>query len=177
MGLMNRKFDALRRLATLIEDASDPKTMFPNLDAMLPLSDINLSTYEHIRNSCPFLNLPPGQAGVDALRGRVNDAYNALLNELSSHPWSKLDRIQRMMDRFHGKHSLDLQKIKGVLNCSEVLCGTVESFPGQLVEQQRTVDKWTENFVTHEGQVLTDGMKEKKQQINDLAASVKQLQQ
>src|SRR4051794_15454103 len=101
MEAINARFFALRRLAELLEQAGDVSGFLPNLQALIPLSAIDLSLYLSMQANCPFLNLPSVGSVADpvgALRRELDTAYAALLARLKLHPHFKLTRLQQRLD-------------------------------------------------------------------------------
>jgi hypothetical protein len=52
---LNRKFNALRRIAELLEQVGDIGVLIPNIAELIPITSITLDTYQRLVENCPFL--------------------------------------------------------------------------------------------------------------------------
>jgi hypothetical protein len=175
MEQLNRKFNGLRRLAYLLESSLDPTSLVPDITRLVPLNQIDLSTYQYMRLACPFLNLPDAQAGLDALKAQLADAYQDLINMLLEHPWWQMNDLQRMLDRFQNELSFDMGRVSGYLKCAAAVCGAAVNLPADLERHQVIVDDFQRNFVNNTNGVLTEGMVRKRDQVGSLVNGLQSL--
>ena len=172
MQRMNSKLYALQRLGELMEQAANPISLMPNISKLLPLSQINLATYQQLQQSCPFLGLPDGLSALQDLQNKVLSAYQDLMRRLLNHPWLRLGSLQKMLDRFRNQFNIDLGKVNGYLRCAQAICGAAEALPGQLTDAQKTLDQYQQNFLVNSGNVMTVSMQAKWSQVDQVRAQL-----
>ena len=164
---VNRKFEALRRLAQLLEELGDLSTLVPNINSLIPVIDIDLSTYNQLAAACPFLNLPaPGEASLNELRSRIIGAYANLMQGVLSHPWMRMGRVQAELEKFQSKINFALGMGASYIECLQAACNAVSAV-GSAFEKvsradiQKEVSTFTSNYLANAGQVLTAPMQTK----------------
>lgn len=164
---VNRKFEALRRLAQLLEDLGNLSDLVPNINALIPVVDIDFDTYNQLAAACPFLNLPfPGEASLVELRQRVIGAYSNLMKDLLNHPWIRMGKLQDEMSKFQSKVNFALGMGASYIECLLAACNAVSAVGSafQKVSQadiQKEISTFTSNYMANAGQVLTEPMRTK----------------
>jgi hypothetical protein len=177
---INRKFEALRRLAQLLEELGDLSTLIPNISSLIPIPNIDLSTYNQLAAACPFLNLPaPGEASLNALRSRVMGAYANLMQDVLSHPWMRMGRVQAELSKFQNKINFVMGMGASYLECLQAACNAVSAV-GSAFEKvthadiQKEVSTFTSNYLANAGQVLTAPMQTKYNEAVRVKTSLKE---
>lgn len=188
---INRKFAALRGLAQLLEQLGDINSftsLIPNIAALIPIVNINLSFYNQLIHACPFLHLPAasGSIGTNQLQGLVAQAYANIYAKLKVHPWNRMGLLQAQMDKFQAQINAVAGQASDFLRCLQAVCATGRAVVGQLnalsdANIGKEITAFSENFVAHAGQVMMPAMSAKYGQIVegqarliDLGAEVKQ---
>ncbi len=170
---VNRKFDALRRLSELLEQLGDIQGLIPNISALIPVFEIDLSTYAALVNACPFLNLPkvPSDADLKKLQQLVSDAYARLLAQLHLHPYIRMGALQGQLDKLHGRLNSILSQGADFLRCLQEACAAAEAsatfVQGIGVSARAQIEHYTNNFVANSGHVLSDHAQTKLNQVNE----------
>jgi hypothetical protein len=174
---INKKFTALRSLAGLLEQLGDLSDLVPNIGRLIPVVNIDLALYENLVANCPWLNLPPATTGdLNQLQAMVTGAYANMINRLLRHPWNRMGQLQDQLDDFLGQIQGDVNsamtQAADFLRCLQTVCAAGRAAVGQLnaiknADIAAEIDKFTENFVNDAGQVMTEGMKTKYQQLQD----------
>ncbi len=179
---INRKFNALRRLAELLEQLGDISPAIPNIGALIPLQLINLSAYEDLVAACPFLNLPkhPTNTDIAKLQALVLAAYQRLLGNLNQHPWLRMNALQAQLDKVHARLNEILSQGAQFVQCLQQACASADAattFVADVVTSDLNgqVDNYTRNFVANNGQVLTSGMQAKAGTVNGAIDQVNEL--
>lgn len=164
---VNAKFAALRRLSELLEQLADVTGFVPDISKLVPISSIDLSVYETLRNSCKFLNLPPAEGDPEQvlgqLRAQVNAAYGRLLGQLNLNPLSRMSKLQQKVDDYQQRFNVGALAGTDFMSCLQAACqavvaveGTVSNLsntsPSKVTEQAKTFLK---NTVTDQGKVLS----------------------
>lgn len=121
MDRLNNKVTALQRLADLASSVP-----VPSIDGLIPVAQVDSTTYNLIRASCPFLNLPPldvdNMIGLTALRSQLTAAYQDLLNSLDGAPIARLARFKTMLDRFKSRMNVKLEDLANYTRCAAGVC-------------------------------------------------------
>jgi hypothetical protein len=163
---LNKKFAALQRLAELLEQLGDISSFLPTVSQLVPVIDIDISTYNNLAVNCPFLNLPPANIeNLNELKARLNAAYGQLLGKILNHPWIRMDRVQAMLNEFQAK--INYPYGNDYLRCLNSVCAAVNA-AGSLLDKisQTNIDKeladFSKNFVDNAGQVLSKGAQVKR---------------
>lgn len=148
MDRMNKRVDAMQRLAELIQRATMPA--IPNPAALIPVTDINMDVYNQMRASCPFLNLPAispnNLMGLDTLRSKLNAAYSQLMTDLENNPLLRLNRFQQMLSRFQKQMNIDLGAVQGYLKCADGLCNATSSAGGAVSAAGNSVNTYAQTL-------------------------------
>lgn len=174
---INKKFTALRSLAGLLEQLGELSDLVPNIGRLIPVVNIDLALYENLVANCPYLNLPPATTGdLNQLQAMVTGAYANMINKLLRHPWNRMGQLQDQLDGFLGQIQGDVNsamtQAADFLRCLQTVCAAGRAAVGQLnaikdADIAAEIDKFTDNFVKDAGQVMTEGMKTKYQQLQD----------
>jgi hypothetical protein len=174
---INKKFTALRSLAGLLEQLGELSDLVPNIGRLIPVVNIDLALYENLVANCPWLNLPPATTGdLNQLQAMVTGAYANMINKLLRHPWNRMGQLQDQLDDFLGQIQGDVNsamtQAADFLRCLQTVCAAGRAAVGQLnaikdADIAAEIDKFTDNFVKDAGQVMTEGMKTKYQQLQD----------
>ena len=176
MNGVNGKVNGLRRLAQLIERASDPRSLVPDINQLVPLSSIDVQSYENLRTSCPFLNLPSAAEGIENLKSDLNKAYNALIARLGLHPFLQLQRLVDMLDRFLSSSGIDLACVNQYLQCARAACVAAGRVSATLERDTRIVEEYTTNVANTTAAILSDSAQNKVKEINSAIDQIKNLQ-
>lgn len=166
MELLNGRFQALRRLAALLEQAGDATGFIPDISKLIPLAQIDTTLYEQIRVQCPFLNLPPAsdsaEQALGKLRAQVNAAYGSLLAQLNAHPFNLMGLLQQKLNDYQNKVNFDVLAGQDFLSCLQAVCqgaaalsNTVQNSGRSLENVVKTSQTYFKNFVEGDGTVLT----------------------
>ena len=182
MNRLNKKFEQLRRLATLLEQLGDLSAFIPNLNALIPVANIDFDVYNQLASNCPFLGLPgnPVQGNLDALRAQVLAAYDNYARKLLNHPWMRMGQLQDQLTKYQVQITGAMTQGQDFIRCLQSMCAAGSAL-GSAVSQasqtsiSETVSTFTTNYVTNAGQVLTAGMKQKNGQMTDALSSVQNL--
>lgn len=184
VGAVNRKFNALQRLAQLLEQLGDINGLLLSLNpaALIPLYDIDFSTYTDLVAACPFLNLPPvpSNASVAALQAQVSSAYSRLIQSLNLHPFSRLALLQAQMDKVQAQVNDVLAVGAPYLQCLGAACGAasdVANFVNNLVQNgvQQELSNFSRGYLASNGQVLTQDMKDKVATVRGIIQNINEL--
>lgn len=184
---INAKFLALRRIADLLEQLADISGFIPNIGVLIPISSIDLRLYEQLRDSCPFLNLPPPQGDPDVLlanlRAQVDAAYGRLTEELTRNPLNRLAKLQAKMDAF--QQQFNIAALGGIdfMRCLQAACQaalgvtTAVSNLSNLNSNDVTniAKQYANNFVKEGGRVLTNQQSSKAAALADTQLQLKTL--
>lgn len=174
MNRLNKKFEQLRRLAALLEQLGDLSWLIPNLNALIPIISIDFDVYNQLAANCPFLGLPgnPVQGNLDSLRAKVLSAYDNYARKILNHPWVRMGQLQNEMTKFQTQITGALSQGQDFIRCLQAMCAAGSALQSTVSKLSQTdisstVSKFTDNFVTNAGQVLTDPMKQKYAQMTD----------
>jgi hypothetical protein len=179
--LINRKFNALRRLAELLEQLGDISGLLAGLNpsALIPLYLINLDTYTNLVTACPFLNLPktPSNASTAALQAQVGLAYSRLLQSLNLHPFIRMDKLQAQMDKVQGPLNEILNTGSQYMQCLQQACASATdavNFVNKIAQTdfQGQLDDYTRTYLANNGKVLTQQMQHKVSEVRGLVDNV-----
>ena len=152
---INRKFAALRGLAQLLEQLGNLDELVPNIGALIPVVRIDLALYENLVANCPYLNLPPFTTG-------------------------DLNQLQAQMDQFQGEVNAAITNAGDFLRCLQTVCATGRAVAGQLnalsnADIAKEIGIFAENFAADAGQVMTEPMRIKYRQLQDVQTQLKAL--
>ncbi len=170
---VNRKFNALRRLAELIEQLGDLSGFIPDLSKLIPIKNIDLSTYANLKAACPQLDLPDlGIPDVTALQAEVNAAYGRLRDKLLKHPWMRLDALQEEMTNYQSQFNAFANKGTSFMQCLQAGCAAYQAgsqfFSGLgKLDIEKELTTLFKNTVNGQVKVLNTQMEVKKSQVND----------
>lgn len=109
LSQLTRRFNALVRLAELLEKAGDFTGILDDfvriIPRLIPIEALSsLDAYNQIRNACPMLGLP--EANIDELAKLQFDlarAYADLLRKLDLHQYNRMEELQDRLDEMIGK--------------------------------------------------------------------------
>lgn len=184
---INGKFAALRRLAELLERLGDLSAFIPDISQLVPISSIDISIYENLRSSCPFLNLPPasGDPGqvLGNLRSQVDAAYGRLLSNLDVNPLSRMSKLQQRFDDYQAKFNLGALKGTDFMSCLQAACQAAVQVEGVVSNLSNTsptkvlnsAKTYLNNMVNQQGQILNDGAKQKVSEWQSTRSAVQEL--
>ena len=162
---VNRKFDAMRRLAQLLMDLGSLEELVPNINALIPVADIDFDTYNQLAAACPFLGLPfPGERPLVELRSAVIGAYANLVKSSLNHPWSRMGKLQGEFDKFTNSVNFGLGMARSYIQCLQAACNAVGAVGSAFVKVtqadiQKELTKFASDYTANAGQVLTAPMK------------------
>lgn len=171
---INRRFAALRSLAQLLEQLGNLDDLVPNIGALIPVVRIDLAIYENLVANCPYLNLPPYTTGdLNQLQVQVTGAYANYFNQLLRHPWNRMGQLQEQMLQFQGDINAAITDAGDFLRCLQTVCAAGSAVVGQLnslanADIAKEVGIFAENFAAEAGQVLTDPMRLKYSQVQEI---------
>jgi hypothetical protein len=170
IAALNKKFAALQRLASLLEQMGDLNSWLPNLssliESLVPVGDLDLSIYTDLQVACPFLNLPPySNEDLDKLKGQLNAAYATLLRDIANHPWARMDKLQDWMN--DAQNAINYPYGADYLRCMNAVCGAMSAAGSTLsglanTNIQAELTKFGDNFIAQGGEVLTEPMRNKR---------------
>jgi uncharacterized protein YukE len=178
---LNRKFNALRRIAELLEQVGDIGVLIPNSGELIPIFSITLETYQRLVENCPFLGLPDvSEANLAELRQKVQDAYGSLVRKLLNHPHLRMTKLQNALTKFQDDLNASAAVANDFILCLQTICDTIGAVGTafQNVTQadiKKEIAAYTKNFVENAGSVLTDPMKEKAGQVRTTIQQIKDL--
>lgn len=178
---LNRKFNALRRIAELLEQVGDIGVLIPNIAELIPITSITLDTYQRLVENCPFLGLPDvSVANLGVLRMKVQEAYGNLVRQLLNHPHLRMTKLQGVLNKFQGDLNAGAAVVSDYLLCLQTICDTIGAVGTafQNITQadiQKEIAAYTKNFVENAGEILTDPMKVKAGQIENTIKNIKDL--
>lgn len=178
---LNRKFEALRRLAQQLEALGDLSTLIPNITDLVPVLDIDISTYTELASACPFLNLPAfNEASLEQLRREVITAYDRLVRNVLNHPWTRMGQLQEQLSMYQQRVNALFAQGAQYLQCLQAACQAAQS-TGRFLSRVSADDitkefgKYTDNFVSKGGQVLTESGQAKYAQAVDTVEAMRDL--
>jgi hypothetical protein len=178
---LNRKFNALRRIADLLEQVGDTAVLVPNIAELIPVTSITLDTYQRLVENCPFLGLPDvSVANLGELRMRVQEAYGNLVRKLLNHPHLRMSKLQNILTKFQGDLNAGAAVVSDYLLCLQTICDTIGAVGTafQNVTQadiQKEIAEYTKNFVQNAGEIMTEPMKAKAGQVRALITEIEDL--
>ena len=175
MNYLNNKVAGLRRLAQLVEQASDPRTLIPDINRLVPLDKIDVQSYENLRASCPFLNLPSAAAGIALLKSDLNQAYNALIAKLNLHPFLQLQRIVDQLERLISQSGINYPCVLQYLQCAQAACRAAGNISETLDRNAAVVEEYGKNILNTTAAVVSERGQAKITEINNVVAQVKNL--
>jgi hypothetical protein len=175
MEVLNNKVAGLRRLAQLIEQASDPRTLVPDINALVPLNRIDVQSYEDLRNYCPFLNLPSAAEGLALLQSDLNQAYNALIARLNLHPFFQLQRLVDQLDRLIAKAGVDYACVLQYLQCAQAACRAAGNVSSTLDRNAAIVEEYGKNILNTTAAVVSERGQAKITEIKNVITQVEDL--
>jgi hypothetical protein len=163
LRLLNKKFDALKRLAALLEQLGDISSLLPNISGLIPVANIDISAYTDLQVNCPFLNLPPySNENIAQLRSKVNAAYADLARMLSALPHLRMGKVQGMLNDF--QETINFPYGEDYIRCLNSICAAIGTAGSLLkglsqTDIQKELELFGQNFVDNAGQVLTEPMR------------------
>lgn len=182
MRRLNKKFEQLRRLAQLLQQLGDLSALAPNLNALIPVINIDFDLYNQLAANCPFLGLPspPLEGDLNALRSQVLAAYNGYVAKILNHPYSRLGQVQEQLTAFQRKISGAMGMGTDYIRCLQTLCATASALNSTIDKLQqadidKTVSDFTKNYVENAGKVLTEPMEISAKQSKEALAQAKSL--
>jgi hypothetical protein len=99
---INRRVSSLRRLAYLLENLGDLNSYIPDINALVPIAQIDLLLYEELQRACPQLGLP-NVTGLNDLKATVASAYAELQTAIQNSPYNRMGGIQGRLDAYLSK--------------------------------------------------------------------------
>jgi hypothetical protein len=184
---INGKFLALRRLADLLMQLSAPG-FIPNISALIPISSIDISLYENLRSSCPFLKLPPASADpgvvVGQLQAQVNMAYGQLIGMLMLNPLGRLSKLQAKMDDYMAQFNLAALQGTDFMRCLQAACAAASAVEDRVSSLASTSPKkvaaqaqaYLTNIVNGQAKVLSAEAQGRVDTYKSTVSSIKKLQ-
>lgn len=178
---INRKFAALRSLAQLLEQLGNLDELVPNIGALIPVVDIDLAIYENLVANCPYLNLPPYTTGdLNQLQVQVTGAYANFFRKLLNHPYNRMGQLQEQLINFQGEVDAAITDAGDFLRCLQTVCAAGRAVAGQLnslanADIAKEIGIFAENYAASAGQVMTEGMRIKYQEVQDAMTQLKDL--
>lgn len=180
---INRKFNALQRLAELLEQLGDLTSFIPpNLSAFIPLYLINLDAYTNLVQACPFLNLPatPSNATTAELQGLVNSAYARVIQKLQQHPIFRLGKLQDQLNKVQTSLNGPLNTGAQFLQCLNQACASGAigaSFVSEVAQDDFSaqIDQYTRTYLANGGKVLTTTAQNKVNELNGIIDNINEL--
>lgn len=178
---LNRKFNALRRIAELLEQVGDVGVLLPNIGFLIPIHSITLETYERLVVNCPFLGLPDvSEANLAELRMKVQEAYGNLVRKLLNHPHLRMTKLQNTLTKFQNDLNAGAAVVSDFILCLQTICDTIgavgTAFQGiTTADIQKEIGEYTKNFVQNAGDVMTEGMKVKAKQVETTIEEIRDL--
>lgn len=175
---INRKFNALQRLAELLEQLGDVSALLEGINpsALIPLYAINFDAYTDLVNACPFLNLPktPSNASTAQLQQMVSSAYAGMIRKLNLHPFIRLGSLQAQLNKVQTSVNEALNTGEQFVQCLAQACAsTVGLFMTTNFQQQ--LDQFKRGYLASNGQVLTQEMQGKLLSVRGLIDNVNEL--
>ncbi len=175
MEQLNEKANGLRRLAELITYATDPRSLIPDISALVPIGSIDIDSYQNLRAQCPFLNLPDGQAGLDILASDLFKSYNSLLDGLKAHPFNQLNKLVDTFDRLVGQAGVDVDCVLRYLQCAQGACSALDEQAATTNRMADVLDTYTRNLTNTTAAVLSDRAKAKVAEYDETVGQVQNL--
>lgn len=182
---INNKFEALRRLAELLEQLGDLSILIPNISQLLPVLDIDFDAYTNLRANCRFLNLPPvDETNLEDLRNQVITAYSQLTAKALNHPWMRMGKLQDQLSRYQDQFNSAFADGSQYIQCLQAACQTAgalaesgQNFLDRVQNSDITgeVARFGRNYVDQAGQVLTNAGKAKYEQAIRVVDRMKEL--
>jgi hypothetical protein len=180
--LINRKFNALRRLAELLEQIGDLSGFIPDIGALVPLYLVNLDAYTNLVSACPFLNLPknPSTEDIVRLQAQVAAAYTRLTDQLLKHPWVRMGKLQAQLDKVQGRVNDILAQGEQYFQCLQQACRSAEqavNFVAEIADTdfKKEFDDYTRNVVGSNTQVLNSAMRNKRNEVQGAIDNINEL--
>ena len=178
---LNKKFEALRRLAELLEQLGDLSNLIPNISSLIPIVDINFDIYTNLVSNCPFLGLPNvNEASLEGLRNQVLTAYNTLTRDLLNHPWLRMGKLQDQLTKAQQQLNSAFAEGGQYLQCLQAACQAAQQ-TGQFLTRVSQTDisaefsKFGTNFVQNGGKVLSDTATLKYNQVVQTVDTMREL--
>ena len=176
---VNRKFNALQRLAELLEQLGDISGLLAsfNPSALIPLYLIDLDAYTNLVTACPFLNLPPtpSNASTAILQDQVASAYARLIQSLNLSPFIRLDKLQAQMDKVQSKFNDVLNTGSQYMQCLQQACSSVSGVASFVNNFQSELDQYRRTYLAANGQVLTQAMLGKVNAVRGMIDNINEL--
>lgn len=181
MRIVNRKFNALRRLAELLEQLGDISSFLPDINKLIPIHMINIDAYANLIGACPSLNLPAvSNADIGQLQSNLNVAYGNLIRKLEKHPWLRMGKVQDQLAKVQAKYNDTLNQGVQFYRCFQAACNAVDTAADffadiSATDFQQEFDDYTQNFVHGNAQVLNQRMTQKRDEVNGTIANINEL--
>lgn len=169
----------LQRIAQLLFNAGLGVPL-PNINQLLPISQITPQFYNQLKASCPMLPLPSTAAlGLNDLKKQVDDAYAFLQQYLQYHPFQQMGQLQDQLNDLLGAVNSLFGSVGGassILGCLNGIC-TAGSQIGIYTQDfntnvrndfQKIVNQYGDAF----GAVLTAPMQQATDQVDALQSSL-----
>jgi hypothetical protein len=178
---LNRKFNALRRIAELLEQVGDIGVLIPNIAELIPITSITLDTYQRLVENCPFLGLPDvSVANLGELRLKVEVAYGNLVRKLLNHPHLRMTKLQGVLTKFQNDLNAGAAVANDFILCLQTICDTIGAVGTafQNITQadiRKEIANYTKNYIENAGEILTDPMKVKATQVQDTIREIRDL--
>jgi hypothetical protein len=177
--MINRKFAALRRLGEILEQLGDLSFLVPDISKLIPVYMIDLSAYASLVAACPFLKLPkePGFQDIQRLQALVANAYARITNQLMKHPWFRMGKLQDQMDKLQGQLNGVLSEGQQYVQCLQQACNSVSSVVTDITATNwgKEFDQFARDYTANNGRVLTQGMDDKRSQVQGAVESLNEL--
>lgn len=184
---INRKFAQLQRTAELLAQLGDLSTLVPNIAALIPVADINFSSYNELAAMCPALGLPsPGEASINELRAKVVGAYGNLVRRVLNHPYTRMGNLQEQLNRYQNRIGMSTATATDYLACLQAACNAIDDAAGQfegITKEgiEKELAAFSGGYLANAGEVLSGPYKTKHEQsqqalaqLGELGAEVKQ---
>jgi len=176
---VNRKYNALQRLSELLEQLGDAQDLLEGVNptALVPLYLINFDTYTNLVTACPFLNLPstPSNDSVAELQEKVTTAYANMIKRLNLSPFIRMSNLQSQMDKTASNANKSLNNGTQYMQCLQQACATSATVENFVNNFQQEADQFAKNYLTTNGQILTQQQQQKVSVIRGLIDNLNEL--
>lgn len=176
---VNRKFNALQRLAELLEQLGDAQSLLEGINptTLIPLYLINFDTYTNLVTACPFLNLPrtPSNESTAALQEQVSTAYANMIKRLNLSPFIRMGNLQSQMDKTATNANKSLNAGTQFMQCLQQACATSATVVNFVNNFQSEANQFAKNYVASNGRVLTTLQEQKVSEVRGLIDNLNEL--
>lgn len=189
LASLNAKFNALRRLARLLEQLADLTSFIPDFTHLLPISTFSgingLAAYAQMVQQCPFLNLPkpPFNPALESVQAQLDRAYASLIAKAQNNNWMRIDSLQNQLDKYQSKMNLAGSIGSDYLRCALAVCHTAEAVEGLVAstskftraEAVKIATDYKNNFVDNVNGIVSDVARQKIQETKAAMVAIQNL--